>query len=70
MIFELLFKSSIEQWKYIFWIGGLFYIIPALIFMIFGSGEIQPWNNPDESKKLKDSEKVESVEKTTHNTRF
>lgn len=44
-------KSTFEEWTKIFWIGGGVYIVPALVFMVFGSGEVQKWNDLSDSKK-------------------
>lgn len=41
--------NTMEQWSYIFMIGAVAYILPALIFAIFGTGKTQKWN--DETKK-------------------
>jgi hypothetical protein len=38
--------------------------------MVFGSGEIQTWNSLDSKVKVNDSEKIEKVQKSSHNTRF
>lgn len=46
-----------DEWQYIFGIGAMVYIIPALIFMLFGSGEVQKWNN----KKDDDADTEESA---------
>lgn len=40
--------NTIEAWNKIFMIGATAYILPAIIFAIFGSGVVQPWN---ESKR-------------------
>lgn len=29
-----------------FLVGSVVYIVPGLVFMVFGSGEVQPWNDP------------------------
>ncbi|GAB0097404.1 hypothetical protein DMENIID0001_130410 [Sergentomyia squamirostris] len=36
--------NTFENWIYVFVIGAGIYIGSALIYAIFGSGEIQPWN--------------------------
>ncbi|XP_063709262.1 sialin-like [Culicoides brevitarsis] len=56
-------QSTFEQWSKIFWIGGGVYIIPAIIFMIFGSGEVQKWNDLSESRE-KDKKIIERYTKT------
>lgn len=38
-------NGTIEQWTYIFWMLVAIYICAAIIFTIFGSGELQPWNS-------------------------
>uniref|UniRef100_A0A1B0G4N9 Uncharacterized protein n=1 Tax=Glossina morsitans morsitans TaxID=37546 RepID=A0A1B0G4N9_GLOMM len=48
-------NNGIEQWHWVFIIGGLIYIIPALIFWLIGSGSVQKWNELEEKE----------VEKTT-----
>uniref|UniRef100_T1PC44 Major Facilitator Superfamily protein n=1 Tax=Musca domestica TaxID=7370 RepID=T1PC44_MUSDO len=42
-------NNTIDQWHYIFMIGAAAYIVPALIYWIFGSGKIQKWNELDTS---------------------
>ncbi|KAG5874306.1 hypothetical protein JTB14_013970 [Gonioctena quinquepunctata] len=42
-----------EQWKVIFYLTASIYALASLIFVIFGSGEVQPWNDDDESDKKK-----------------
>ncbi|KAL9915576.1 sialin isoform 1-T2 [Glossina fuscipes fuscipes] len=37
-------NNAIEQWHWVFIIGGLIYIVPALIFWLIGSGSVQKWN--------------------------
>lgn len=47
-----------DEWQYIFGIGAMVYIIPGIVFILFGSGEVQKWN----SKKDDDAD---SEEKST-----
>lgn len=37
-------QNTVSEWNTIFLIGAVAYIIPAVLFMVFGSGNIQPWN--------------------------
>lgn len=32
-------------WSIVLLIGGIIYIAPALLYWIFGSAEVQPWND-------------------------
>lgn len=37
-------QNTIKEWEMIFIIGGIAYILPAVIYMVFGSGDCQTWN--------------------------
>lgn len=37
-------RNTVDEWNSIFLIGAAAYIVPALVFMVFGSGSIQSWN--------------------------
>uniref|UniRef100_A0A182IPE5 Major facilitator superfamily (MFS) profile domain-containing protein n=1 Tax=Anopheles atroparvus TaxID=41427 RepID=A0A182IPE5_ANOAO len=37
-------RSTMDEWQYVFMIGAAAYILPALIFIVFGSGQVQSWN--------------------------
>lgn len=47
-------QNTIVEWSHLFTIGAVAYIVPALVFILFGSGEVQPWNEPP-AKKLDES---------------
>lgn len=38
-------QSTMHEWQYVFGIGALVYIMPGIIFICFGSGEVQKWND-------------------------
>jgi MFS transporter, ACS family, solute carrier family 17 (sodium-dependent inorganic phosphate cotransporter), other len=40
------------EWQYVFGIGALVYIIPAIVFIIFGSGEVQKWNEKKDADNV------------------
>ncbi|XP_049947632.1 putative inorganic phosphate cotransporter [Schistocerca serialis cubense] len=47
-------NNAPEEWRTIFLIAAGFYFIGNLIFIIFGKGEVQPWNEP--TRLTKESE--------------
>lgn len=49
-------KSDWSRWTTIFSIGGSVYISTGLLFMLFGSAKLQPWNE----KKFRDSQNINS----------
>lgn len=51
--------NTMDQWRYIFIIGAVAYILPAIIFSIFGSAKIQKWN--DLSKEEASTPAVDTV---------
>uniref|UniRef100_A0A1B0CFZ2 Putative permease of the major facilitator superfamily protein n=1 Tax=Lutzomyia longipalpis TaxID=7200 RepID=A0A1B0CFZ2_LUTLO len=73
LIFGLIFGSvgdvnEMSNWCKIFIIGAVFYITPALIFMIFGSGNIQPWNEVQKLEPEKEAEaKTEQIQEGEKN---
>lgn len=47
----------------IFIIGCVAYVVPAIVFIIFGSGNIQKWNEiPTTTKGAESLEKIEKQE--------
>ncbi|XP_046405543.1 sialin [Ischnura elegans] len=48
MVGSLTFNNqTYAQWKIVFWILAGVYGVGSLVFLIFGTGELQPWNSPD-----------------------
>lgn len=45
-----------DEWQWIFLIGGFVYILPAIFFIAFGSGEVQKWNEKTAERKSKSVE--------------
>ncbi|XP_050297592.1 sialin isoform X2 [Anthonomus grandis grandis] len=41
-------QSTFDTWKYVFYVLVATYIFGALFYLIFGSGKLQTWNNPEE----------------------
>lgn len=37
-------QNSFEQWRPVFFVGASVYVVSALFFILFGTGNIQPWN--------------------------
>lgn len=51
-------QSTSEEWKWVFVIGGVFYIAPAIQFMLFGSADVQKWNNESEPNRFDDNVEI------------
>jgi len=39
-------QSTILQWRTVFWIVLGVFVVTNVLFILMGSGELQPWNNP------------------------
>ncbi|XP_076756009.1 putative inorganic phosphate cotransporter [Xylocopa sonorina] len=59
MVGSLTYKNqTYARWSIIFWILASTYCLGALSFAIFGSGQLQKWNNPEEEQHLKQETSV------------
>lgn len=47
-----LLQDDTGSWSVVFLISGYIYLGAAAFYLVFGSGELQDWANPDESLKL------------------
>ncbi|XP_015122844.1 putative inorganic phosphate cotransporter isoform X2 [Diachasma alloeum] len=61
---------SQAKWRIVFMISAAVYIVCATFYTIFGSGERQPWDNPDKDeetqKKQNDVEANKAINETQH----
>lgn len=48
--------NTYEQWQIVFFILAGTYVFGALTFVIFGSGELQPWNQPTQTETAEKQE--------------
>jgi hypothetical protein len=44
--FVVSLQGPVDCWYYIFIISAAIYIFGGILFMLLGSGEEQPWNQP------------------------
>jgi len=54
-----LLQQTIEAWRMVFYLGAAVYVLGTIIYLIFGSGEVQPWALPKKEEELEglDTEK-------------
>ncbi|CAG5042955.1 unnamed protein product [Parnassius apollo] len=50
-------ESSASEWRKVFFISIAFYFLSNLFFILFMSGRVQDWNEPQHSKTLEDGVK-------------
>lgn len=67
---ELAPDQLLTQWRTVFWIVLGVFIVTNIIFVVFASGEVQYWNDPDfvlqdrEERRQKKEEERKSAEKS------
>ncbi|XP_028047518.1 putative inorganic phosphate cotransporter isoform X2 [Monomorium pharaonis] len=44
-------ESSVYQWNIVFYVSAAIYFLGNLVFIIFGKGEVQWWNDPEAQKQ-------------------
>lgn len=55
------FQNTMEQWKNVFLISAAMYVVSGLIFIAFGSGKVQSWNDvKKKSEPTTESNKVDN----------
>ncbi|XP_034952204.1 uncharacterized protein [Chelonus insularis] len=52
-------NQTYGQWQVIFWILATIYIIGASMYIVFGTGELQKWNTPNEIVSMKKIEQTD-----------
>lgn len=41
-------QSSLREWRAVFWISFGIFIVTTVVYVLWASGEVQPWNYPPE----------------------
>ncbi len=57
-------QQTIEAWRTVFLIAGCIYAGGNVIFILFGSAAVQPWNETKEEKKERIAEEFGNVSAT------
>ena len=53
-------STDLSQWKSIFFLSAIIYIVGNLLFILFGTSTIQPWNDPQNKIKNSSSNTVDT----------
>lgn len=58
-----------NEWRIVFWTAFVIFAITSIIYGIWASGEMQPWNNPEKEPLEEDGDiDNKSVENVKENT--
>jgi len=39
-------QHNVEQWRLVFFIAAAIYLVGNALFILFGTANVQPWNDP------------------------
>lgn len=56
-------SDTFEQWKYVFWTLFAVYAVGALMFTIFGSGDLQRWNSVHRDSVQSNAKEMQPLKK-------
>lgn len=48
-------NRTVEEWRIVFWIAFVIFNVTNIVYIIWASGEVQPWNDGVLLKKSNDS---------------
>lgn len=46
-------QNTIQEWRVVYWISFGIFVVTVIIYGIWGSGEVQSWNDRDEDNSLR-----------------
>lgn len=49
-------QQSLEEWRIVFWIAFVIFIVTSIVYMIWASGEVQDFNTPNLLNKSAESD--------------
>ncbi|KAG7212844.1 hypothetical protein KM043_002201 [Ampulex compressa] len=58
-------QNGVEQWRIMFWLSAAVFTSATVLFWLFGSAEIQPWNNVNDNKVPTLAEEERQMTETT-----
>lgn len=65
-----LFQRSIKEWRVVFWIMVVILLSTNFVFLFYGSGDTQEWNEPltdnSDLKKVNPSNKSETKKENSN----
>lgn len=42
------------EWRIVFWVTFAVFVITTIVYVIWASGEVQPWNEPEDLDQFED----------------
>lgn len=51
MHFVSFIQSYLTEWRIVFWITFVLFVVTTILYDMFASGDTQPWNDPNSSEQ-------------------
>lgn len=51
MHFVSFIQSYLTEWRIVFWITFVLFVVTTILYDMFASGDTQPWNDPTSSEQ-------------------
>lgn len=61
-------QQTVAQWQKVFWLGTIKLVLSGIIYLIFSTSDVQPWNSHNDDSTGDESE-MESLKKGAENDR-
>lgn len=61
MSFQTYFQRTVLEWRLVFWIMLIVMVSSSVVFVVFGSGELQPWDDLEEYHKNENEKKKKGL---------
>ncbi|XP_030383507.1 putative inorganic phosphate cotransporter [Scaptodrosophila lebanonensis] len=56
-------NGTMIEWRYVFWLAFALLFITAIVFIVWGSGKVQPYDDPDYAEKRQAEKAIKKSEK-------
>ncbi|XP_053987943.1 putative inorganic phosphate cotransporter isoform X1 [Hylaeus volcanicus] len=60
-------NEGLSEWRLVFWIVFAVFVVTNVVFVLYASGEVQYWNNPDFVRRDREERKMKSKNETKQN---
>ena len=65
---SIVIQQTILAWRYVYLLGSVMFLIFAIVWQIFGSSEVQPWDSYWAYERNTDYTRIEDTSKSEEKT--
>lgn len=63
IVSELTPNQTLSQWRLVFWIVFAVFVVTNLIFILYASGEVEYWNDPEFVRRDREERRLKIADK-------